>query len=180
MDDSAFDAATQRLSSLLTRRRSLSVLVAAGLGAGLLADEGEAKKKKGKKGKKGKGNKGNKGNQGIQPPVIPCTDCTVCETCVNGACQPVADNTSCGSGAVCRHGACGKTCAEFVDGQCPAGTGCGRSALPGQTNVCTMISDDQCAQSACTSDANCSRGMICANRLCNGGISSKLVCRQVA
>ena len=56
MDVETFDAATQRLAGLLSRRRSLGVLAALGLSTGLLASDADAKKKHKKK--KKKGNKG--------------------------------------------------------------------------------------------------------------------------
>ncbi|MFT4040384.1 MAG: hypothetical protein QM692_19545 [Thermomicrobiales bacterium] len=44
LDTKQFDAATQRLSRLLTRRHSLGALAALGPGATLLADDAAAKK----------------------------------------------------------------------------------------------------------------------------------------
>ena len=174
MDDSAFDTATRRVPALLSRRRSLGLLSVLGLGAGLLTGDASAKKRR-KKNKKG--NKGNKGNKGKQP--LTCTGCTVCETCVDGACQPVADNTSCGSGAVCQHGACGKTCVPLASpSDCPVGTGCARGVRAGQQPVCATLVDTQCAQPVCTSDANCPRGSICSARGC-GGIVPEFICLPV-
>jgi hypothetical protein len=173
MDDSAFDTATRRVPTLLSRRRSLGLLSVLGLGAGLLNDVSEAKK-----GRKKKNKKGNKGNKGSQP--LTCTGCTVCETCVNGACQPVADNTSCGSDAVCQHGACGKTCVPLTPGECPDGTVCVRGLQAGQEPVCATIDEAQCAQPVCTSDANCPRGSICSTRVCGpGGFTIRTICWPV-
>ena len=116
MDDAAFDTATRRVPALLSRRRSLGLLSALGLGAGLLTGDAGAKKRRKKKKKNKKGDK-------------TCTGCTVCETCVNGVCQPVADGTTCGTGAVCRHNVCGKTCTS--NGECPAGKTCLDSSADG-------------------------------------------------
>lgn len=67
MDDSAFDAATQRVPALLSRRRSLGLLSVLGLGAGLMAEDAEAKKRRKTKHKK----KRNKKKKRPSPPTPP-------------------------------------------------------------------------------------------------------------
>lgn len=159
MDDAAFDTATRRVPALLTRRRSLGVLSVLGLGAGLLTNDAEAKKRRKKKKRKNK-----KGNQ-----PLTCTGCTVCETCVNGVCQPVADGTTCGTDAVCRHNVCGRTCTPLTPGQCPAGKSCLDSSADGQANVCVTTGFGFCAQPACTDDASCPPGSVCGIQNCSLG-----------
>lgn len=151
MDDAAFDTATRRVPALLSRRRSLGLLSALGLGAGLLTGDAGAKKRRKKKKKNKKGDK-------------TCTGCTVCETCVNGVCQPVADGTTCGTSAVCRHNVCGKTCTS--NGECPAGKSCLDSSADDQANMCVTDGFGLCAQTDCTDDASCPAGSICGNRNC--------------
>jgi hypothetical protein len=82
MDAETFDAATQRLSGLLLRRRSLGGLAALGVSMGLRADGVDAKKKKKKK---------------------PCPPCVGRK---KGKCKKaLADGTPCATGT-CKGGQC--------------------------------------------------------------------------
>ena len=88
MDDSGYDIATQRLSRLLSHRRSLVVLAGLGLSAGILADDADARHKKHNNRKK------------------KFCKCSACSRCVKGKCKPVADGTACGTNGVCSHNVC--------------------------------------------------------------------------
>lgn len=158
MDESRFDKTAQRVSDLLSRRRTLGTLATLGLGAGLLFDDAGAKKKKKKKNK----GKGTSSTTTTVPPQRQCTNCALCERCVDGSCQPLADGEACGTGGVCFEGACAKRCTTFNDCaspnhsiscQTPLGT-----TLP---QICTLPDSAPCNAATCGTTAQCPSGEIC-------------------
>ena len=149
MDGLDFDTATQRLSSLISRRRSLGVLAV--LGAGLLTDEAAADKKRKRKRRR-------------------CQKkCPACQRCSKGKCKPARTNTPC-HGGVCVNGVCPVRCETLADCRMDgssnvcalnpetAMTFC--NAAPGPT--CEPGDPDQCVF-----NAECPTGHVCTPRICN-------------
>lgn len=172
MDAPAFDAATERLARLLSRRRSLGLLAALGAGTLSAAGADAGKKKRKKKGKKGKGGKGG--------PAGTCQGCTPCQSCVAGACQPVADETPCGSGGVCKQGVCALRCGSQA---CPDGAICYVPPTLGKAPVCVRLTSDPCGATTCQGDGNCPAGSICRMQMCSGPLGFPIPtnkCAQVA
>jgi hypothetical protein len=86
VDSDQFDALVSRLSSQLTRRRSLGLLgVAAVTGAGLVEDA-DAKKKK-KRRKKPKPKPGKPPTTQPPPPPGPCQSSGACDRCARETCE---------------------------------------------------------------------------------------------
>lgn len=171
MDASKFDAVTERLSGLLSRRRSLGALAALGLGVGFHIDDATAKRKKKKKKKNG--------SKDNPPPSSPCSDCSPCETCVNDVCQPITDLTACGADHVCLHGACARQC-TVLGPECGASASC-TTAMQPFTSMCGMNDAALCSQPDCTSSADCPRGRVCALWSCPGSIgAATAICVRVA
>jgi hypothetical protein len=146
VDSDQFDALVNRLSTHLTRRRSLGVLGVIGVASASLTSEAEAKKKK----KKGK--KGNKKPTTTPTPstnsTLPtttlspqCAACTACETCVNNTCQPRAQGAACSGNGV------NAVCLPSVNGA---------------RNVCVDLTGI-CEHTACNGDADCQSGKACVD-----------------
>jgi len=172
VDDSGFDAVVRRLTNHFSRRRSLAMLAALGLGASLLTNDVDAKKRR-------KNKKRKKKNKPQPPPT--CTGCTDCETCVNGACQPVANETACGTGDVCLNGACAERCAG-VHGPCSGGDySCQGRASDNFQTVCVVRSGQPfCERPVCADDAACAAGEACVTTsMCSGG-EFRNICAAVA
>ena len=113
MDHRRFDDLATHLAHGLSRRQGLGLLAALGVGAGLLAEDAEAgKRKKHKKHKKGKG-KGNK--------PVPCTPESQATTCARG-CGTQTNN--CNQLVTC-------SCPTLGDSCLPNGTCARACTLPG-------------------------------------------------
>ena len=173
MEDSAFDAVTQRLTRLLSRRRSLGLLAGASLGTALLNGEVEARKKH-------KKHKKHKKTPTTTPQPKTCTGCTACETCVNGVCQPLAEGAACGANGACTRGACAQRCASSDDCPDDATYTCARPfpydvVLP---SVCAKVVATTCVQDECASSASCPAGQVCGRWICEGDASPKPLCLE--
>ncbi|MFT4038356.1 MAG: hypothetical protein QM692_09270 [Thermomicrobiales bacterium] len=158
MDASQFDAATQRLTGLLTRRRGLGLVAALGVSAMLATSEADAKRKKKKKKHKKK-------------PQPVCT-CPACSTCVGGVCQPVADGVTCGADSFCLNQVCARSCTEDLNAggsDCPAGSVCAGTLIPQEPDFCSTDADAVCPNPDCTSTASCAAGQACVSVFCDGG-----------
>jgi hypothetical protein len=151
VDDDQFDALVSRLSSHLTRRRSLMGMVGvAGAGAGAgLADRAESKKKKKKRKRKKKRKTTTTQAPGTQPPTTQPPTTRPGPTCTDGLKNGDESDVDCGGS--CPRCANSRTCRrddDCVSGFCSSG-------------VCLPCTDDgQCGVAACF----CSAQGICSDR----------------
>lgn len=150
MDAEQFDALVSRLSSQLTRRRSLGVMGVLGAAGAGLVDEADAKKKKKKKKKRPTTTQA----PGTQPPTTrtPTTQPPTTPpgpTCTDGVKNGDESDVDCGG--TCPRCATSKICRR--DGDCLSGFCSGGRCLP-----CT--GDGQCGVEACF----CSEQGICSDR----------------
>lgn len=159
MDPDAVNELANRLASRLTRRRSIGVFGALGLGSVFINDAAMARHKKHKKKNK------NKGHATTTPAPTTtrspqCAACTACETCVNNTCQPRAQGAACGSGGICDGGICARACGTGKPA-CASFTACA-PAVNGAGSICVDL-NGICGEPACNEDAECQSGEKCLN-----------------
>jgi hypothetical protein len=176
MESDRFDHLTRRLGAPTTRRTTLGLLAALGLGGVARDAAARSNKKKPKECSKSR----------------PCPDCQKCSK-KHHKCKPVKNGTACTAGGTCQSGACvcptgmyacastGTCCANGTActgaatcGACPAGDVCATPVLCGQwgpdptQDLCACLTSVQnttvCASSfgecfACTTDAECTTAL---------------------
>lgn len=164
MDAPSFDAATQRLSHLMSRRRGLGLLAALGLGASLSAEDVHGKKRKKKRNK----NKNkNKNDNTPQPPpaCVPESQATTC----GGRCGSWKNNcgktvacSQCPGGQKCSsNGSCMNTAACDNANNCPGVCQCSFPNTEGDKACIENLLVPGCPTDTCESTADCPTGFSC-------------------
>jgi len=188
MDSDRFDALTQRLTSDLSRRRSLGLLATLALPGLIRPDTAEARKHKKKPCPPCK-----KRHKGTCKKKLP--DGTACArgTCQGGACVPCISqdpalvcagrcgitSDNCGRAVTCTcpvgqtclaNGGCARTCNPAVQ-DCPTSCRCSGARSAEGAIVCTPKSVATCDQvpQPCTTTIECPQGTICQSTSCGTG-----------
>ena len=162
MDSRRFDDLASRLAAGLSRRQGLGLLAALGVGAGLLAEETDARK--GKKHKK-KGKKGNK-----PKPCIPESQATTCAkgcgTQTNNCNQVVTCSCPTLGDSCLPNGTCARVCTATTQCEnlgCTPKPACGAASAEGPS-YCVNFFGDCATMQSCGPDpstSNCPQGFVC-------------------
>jgi hypothetical protein len=157
MESEKFDALVARLSTHVTRRRSLGALGALGIAGASLASEAEAKKKKKKKKKK-------KGDSGGTTTTLAPPSCPGGQRLCHGSCISVdacCVTSECAAGQMCTRGFCA----------CPGNAiACGDRCCDKASEICEIDAGvTSCRAGTCPATSYCAAGgpgnpdYLCAN-----------------